>query len=112
MDLSISALLILPLVQNHLTHSIYVLDSLPLALTQTDIRYHLLPTCLLRQFLHILPEIFLFLDILSLSLSGLLLLFVPELLKLPPALFLTLFLLFPFLILHTSRHTFFYFNIF
>ena len=98
--------------QNHLAHSIYVLDPLPLALTQTDIRYHLLPARLLRQLLHILPEILLLLDILSLPLPGLLLLFVPELLQLPSALFLTLLLLLPFLILHTGRHTFFYFSIF
>ena len=97
--------IILPLVQDRLPHPVDILLALILTLLQVDIRYHLLPPCLLAKFPVLLPELLLFLDVLSSPLLFLFLLPADKLVELSLTLGLPGILLLVFLILDDGSST-------
>ena len=91
--------------QNGLPHPVDILLALVLALLQVDIRYHLLPPCLIAELPVLLPELLLLLDVLSSPLLLLFLLPADKLVELPLALGLPGILLLVLLVLDDESAT-------
>ena len=98
---------VLSSVHEGFSHSVDMLSSLVLSLAHVDVGDNLFPACLLVEFDQICPDLLLFANIVGSPLPFFLLFLISVLLELSPSLFLSLFLLLPFLILTQSMFTLF-----